>query len=426
MVQLRLHQVVHPQSLSKHWLRTLSHHHSPSRKAFVSDAASWNALRKDLQTEQIQWPRALVVRSFSENPYVNLAIENYLLGYSHPESRIYFFYVNRPCIVIGRNQNPWLEVNLQKLREHSFPVDLVRRRSGGGAVFHDYGNLNYCAIVPSNVFTRDLHAQALADGLNKAAIDKVAGSFSVNDRHDVVLCAENGPQPLKVSGSAYKLTKGRALHHGTCLVASPNLSQISQYLRSPSRPFIRAKGVESVSSKIGNVSSLSFDFLEESKMLGVVMDDLMYSFVDSAMHPANKPGVDNDLLYHWINDPECLDTREHNGLREVIDKIFADAAELKVSCNVPIFSFSPWRANSRSCQIRLGVGSTFRRRASLSPVIRSRDPKLKMALPLLHRRNQLLLMLSLTGSRKTNEFIYTSSPELSRAATLPVSAQISR
>jgi lipoate---protein ligase len=61
------------------------------------------------------------------------------------------------------------------------------------------------------------------------------------------------PRPLKVSGSAYKLTRGRALHHATTLLASPNLHIIPQYLHSPAKPFIDAKGVESVSSPVGNI-----------------------------------------------------------------------------------------------------------------------------------------------------------------------------
>jgi lipoate-protein ligase A len=105
--------------------------------------------------------------------------------------------------------------------------------------------------------------------LRKLGVDRAR----VNERHDIVLdqgskrrasdpqdthaspytADAGGPTPLKVSGSAYKLTRARALHHATTLLASPNLHIIPQYLRSPAKNLIQAKGVESVSSPVGNI-----------------------------------------------------------------------------------------------------------------------------------------------------------------------------
>ncbi len=148
-------------------------------------------------------------------------------------------------------------------------IALVRRRSGGGAVFHDEGNVNYSVICPTAEFTRDKHAEMVV-----RAIRKINPRARVNERHDIVIdqgdvleegdrphpgdmhrtvYASGGVAPLKVSGSAYKLTRQRSLHHGTCLLTSPNLETISRYLRSPAKPFMKARGVESVRSPIGNV-----------------------------------------------------------------------------------------------------------------------------------------------------------------------------
>jgi len=194
--------------------------------------------------------------------------------------------------VIGRNQNPWLEVNLSLLQAASKShedaaeplqtephglgqVDLVRRRSGGGAVFHDEGNVNWSIICPSAIFTRDKHAEMIVRALRQNGIERAR----VNERHDIVLDQGSkrdsaadpkdlhrtpftvdpdahdvvSPKPVKVSGSAYKLTRGRALHHGTCVLSSPNLQVIPHYLHSPARGFIKAKGVESVSSPVSNI-----------------------------------------------------------------------------------------------------------------------------------------------------------------------------
>jgi lipoate-protein ligase A len=166
--------------------------------------------------------------------------------------------------VIGRNQNPWLETDLRALDNDRRPgagrddaAVFVRRRSGGGAVFHDEGNLNYSVISPRTSFTRDKHAEMVVRALHRAG----AVNTSVNGRHDIVITPgeelrndPNEPPTRKISGSAFKLTRHRALHHGTCLLDSPNIHDLGRFLRSPARGYIQAKGVESVRSPVGNVS----------------------------------------------------------------------------------------------------------------------------------------------------------------------------
>ncbi|KAL6707897.1 hypothetical protein ACN47E_003571 [Coniothyrium glycines] len=220
--------------------------------------------------------------SKSSDPFLNLSIEDHILRHSPADSTVLFLYVNRPCVVIGRNQNPWTEVNLGILNatcgaQHPQApeppaigaVDLVRRRSGGGTVFHDEGNVNWSITCPRAAFTRDKHAEMTVRALRKLGIERAR----VNERHDIVLdqgfakhaadpkdthrtpyTVDDGTsRPLKVSGSAYKLTRQRALHHATTLLSSPNLHVISDYLRSPAKKYIQAKGVESVSSPVANI-----------------------------------------------------------------------------------------------------------------------------------------------------------------------------
>lgn len=202
-----------------------------------------------------------IYTSLSTDPYVNLSIEHFLLQNAPEDSTVLFLYTNRPCVVIGRNQNPWLETDLRALhndRSGTAKEDavFVRRRSGGGAVFHDEGNLNYSVISPRTSFTRDKHAEMVVRALHGVG----ATNTSVNERHDIVM-ARNGsddphePLTRKISGSAFKLTRYRALHHGTCLLDSPNIHDLGKYLRSSARGYILAKGVESVRSPVGNVSA---------------------------------------------------------------------------------------------------------------------------------------------------------------------------
>ena len=227
-----------------------------------------------------------IYSSQSEDPFLNLSIEHFLLQKTPAHSTVLFFYVNRPCVVIGRNQSPWLEADLKLLANHSAlikwragrapvsgaqsQVDLVRRRSGGGTVFHDCGNVNYCVICPTEDFTRNKHVAMVVEALRRdnprarvnerhdIVLDQGQRELSVplpdvNDMHKTMYQNNYGQPALKVSGSAYKLTRTRSLHHGTCLLNSPNLHNISRYLRSPAKPFMKARGVDSVRSPVSNV-----------------------------------------------------------------------------------------------------------------------------------------------------------------------------
>ncbi|KAJ5852012.1 uncharacterized protein N7529_011397 [Penicillium soppii] len=222
-----------------------------------------------------------IYTSLSTDPYVNLSIEHFLLQHAPDESSVLFLYANRPCVVIGRNQNPWLETDLRALHNDrngaagEEEAVFVRRRSGGGAVFHDEGNLNYSVISPRTSFTRDKHAEMVVRALHGVG----ATNTSVNERHDIVMARTKAleeypdePPTRKVSGSAFKLTRHRALHHGTCLLDSPNINDLGKYLRSSARGYIQAKGVESVRSPVGNVSAALADsfFSMQGVVAGII------------------------------------------------------------------------------------------------------------------------------------------------------------
>lgn len=271
------------------------------RRSFVASCHSAKVFKRFVTLETLAARSIQSYTSRSSDPHLNLSIEHFLLQRSAPESIILLFYVNRPCVVIGRNQNPWTEVNFdlvrntrrdsqntdeQRIGNDSLvsslpPVDLVRRRSGGGTVFHDSGNVNWTVICPSSTFTRDKHAEMVVRALRRLGLSR----SRVNERHDIVFdqgTLGHGPMwtadddthftpyqklnpavrgALKVSGSAYKLTRGRALHHATALLDSPNLHVIPQYLSSPARQFIKGRGVDSVSSPVGNIKLCNHDFI---------------------------------------------------------------------------------------------------------------------------------------------------------------------
>ncbi|KAK9473834.1 uncharacterized protein V1510DRAFT_322937 [Dipodascopsis tothii] len=211
-----------------------------------------------------------VVVSQSTDPHFNLALEDYLFQAYSPSRdeagqrvlrKQMLFYINRPCVVIGRNQNPWRETNVDGLRRHGIP--LIRRKSGGGTVFHDLGNVNYSVMMPSECFDRDEHAQMICDAINPllAAPSRPAGtrtSVSVNARHDIVDGAGR-----KVSGSAYKLQRGKSYHHGTMLLNS-KLADLSAMLKrddSDGMGHVDGAGVLSVRSPVANLELDGADFI---------------------------------------------------------------------------------------------------------------------------------------------------------------------
>jgi lipoate---protein ligase len=168
------------------------------------------------------------------NPFLNLSLEDYFLR-GGADLPVLFLYINRPCVVLGRFQNPWLECNVPFIVEND--IWLVRRQSGGGCVYHDLGNLNFSFITADSLLNRRKHAELLQQAFAKAQID-----LEISARHDLWL------EGRKISGSAFKQTKDGSFHHGTFLVNS-DLLKLEEALKHTLVPS-ETKSIASVRSKV--------------------------------------------------------------------------------------------------------------------------------------------------------------------------------
>lgn len=181
------------------------------------------------------------------DPSINLAIEEYVLQKFGEKDTYLLFYINEPSIIIGRNQNTVEEINTDYVDQHGIKV--VRRLSGGGAVYHDLGNLNFSFITKDD--GDSFHNFAKFTKPVVEALNSVGVPAELEGRNDLVV---NG---RKISGNAMFSTKGRMFSHGTLMFDSEIEHVVSAL--NVSQEKIESKGIKSIRSRVANIA----EFLEE-------------------------------------------------------------------------------------------------------------------------------------------------------------------
>lgn len=187
------------------------------------------------------------------NPYKNLAIEEYLFSKCEEDEIILYLWQNQNTVVIGKNQNVWKECRISKLEENAAVI--ARRISGGGAVFHDLGNLNFTFLVNRANYNLTRQLKVILKAVQKLGIDaKISG------RNDILV---NG---RKFSGNAFHENRERCYHHGTIMV-NVKLDKLNQYL-NVSMKKLASKGINSARSRVTNLieynPDITIDLLKES------------------------------------------------------------------------------------------------------------------------------------------------------------------
>lgn len=249
--------------------------------------------------KQVESPGRFILQSLSNNPYYNLAMENYIFTKTplstSPETSFanqrLLFYINRDCVVIGKNQTLWKEVYLRAVENRGY--ELLRRYSGGGTVVHDLGNVNYSFLTSREEFSRDFFNKLIITGIKKSEPEI---ALALNTRGDIVVGNR------KVSGSAFKIAKGKAYHHGTMLIQS-RLDQFHGLLKPDSIDGVtwNCNSVDSVRSDVQNIPLSSVQ-----QFIDLVTDEFRQVFYN---------GEENEIPVFYCDE----DTTINDEIRESMD-----------------------------------------------------------------------------------------------------------
>ncbi|MFA9377431.1 MAG: lipoate--protein ligase [Lachnotalea sp.] len=181
------------------------------------------------------------IRSTKHDVYYNQALEEYLLEHCKKEQYILYLWQNQNTIVIGRNQNCYKECRVNNFLKDGGQI--ARRITGGGAVYHDLGNLNYSFISNSDTCELDQFASVIVTALNQMGLYP-----EITGRNDMII------EGKKFSGTAYYQKQDRYLYHGTVML-NVDLDKMLQYLSPPTQKFI-SKGVDSIRARVINLTQV--------------------------------------------------------------------------------------------------------------------------------------------------------------------------
>lgn len=203
------------------------------------------------QLKQGAMARLRVLKTRTHNPFLNLATEDWIFNDMESDCLVLFLWRNDRSIIVGRGQNVWSECLTEQVRNDG--VHLVRRHSGGGAVYQDLGNtcFTFMRAKEPGRSTKELYAEN--NDMLVGALKRLGVSAYPSGRNDLLI--SHNDAEYKISGSAFKENKSRCFHHGTMLL-HVDLGALGNYL-TPDSKKLQAKGIKSVKSRVMNLQDIA-------------------------------------------------------------------------------------------------------------------------------------------------------------------------
>lgn len=193
--------------------------------------------------------------SETTDPFENIASEETLMHAVQPGEYLLFLWQNANTIVIGRNQSAWKECRVAEFEEDGGTI--ARRLSGGGAVFHDIGNLNFTFIAADSEYDLAMNMRVICEAVRSFGLEA-----ELSGRNDATIDA------AKFSGNAFYRTNGQRCHHGTLMI-DVDTAKLARYLQ-PDAKKLAAKGVDSVRSRVVNLSELCSRITVETLSIALI------------------------------------------------------------------------------------------------------------------------------------------------------------
>lgn len=228
------------------------------------------------------------------DPYFNMAFDEYCLEQCVADEPLFYLWQNKPSVIVGANQQIHTEVNLDYLNSND--IAIVRRVTGGGAVYHDFGNLNYTIVGPTEELEKDYPTYA---SLMQQALQTLGIPATLSGRNDILV------EGRKVSGFAKRVVKNRLMVHGT-LMYDVNLEQLTHALTPPASK-LASKGIESVRSRVCNLKEY-LPHLTDIQMLQAELESILSNnYTDKeivmpkeALEAISKLAKDKFATWEWI------------------------------------------------------------------------------------------------------------------------------